>query len=91
MKLLNTSNFNFSSLEPGKVEEDFKYDKSNPQQGSTCSLPDMMNEISSEGQQTTDTTDAAVVDIGQRPVLKIPPTVKDSRKLFVGGLPSDSK
>jgi hypothetical protein len=77
-------------LEPGQVEEDDKYDNSNPQQGSTCSLPKMMNEISIED-QTTETTDVTVADVGQRPVLKIPPTVKDSRKLFVGGLPSDSK
>jgi len=55
-------------------------DNSNPQQGSG----------------TTRNIMTSVHHLGPlpnhgRPSLKIPPTKKDSRKLFVGGLPVDSK
>lgn len=53
-------------------------DDSNPQQG-TESIADVSNKAENLEKKST------------RLALTIPPTVKDSRKLFVGGLPPDSK
>ena len=52
-------------------------DNSNPQQGS--------GGLKSQGMAAP----TQPIQVAQRPDFKIPPTKKDARKLFVGGLPSD--
>lgn len=56
-------------------------DDSNPQQGTGANL----------GSPKADQPSVPTRVTTQRPSLKIPPTTKDDRKLFVGGLPADSK
>lgn len=61
-------------------------DDSNPQQGTGPTTTTKESPPSPKPQ-----TAATHAPILQRPSLKIPPTAKDDRKLFVGGLPSDGK
>jgi len=66
------------------VIESSRNDDSNPQQGTGKNVG---TPKSVESSATHPTTRVSV----QRPSLLIPPTAKDDRKLFVGGLPADSK
>jgi hypothetical protein len=63
-------------------------DNSNPQQGNGKNIKG-----GAENLVTEDTKTPAPVwaHAHLRPSLKIPPTAKDERKLFVGGLPGNSK
>ena len=79
-------------------------DSSNPQQG-PFSLPSNQNEKRVNRKDSTDeemNTLKQTTDDGKKPFIqrnltdsiqhvKVPPTKKDSRKLFVGGLPSNGK
>lgn len=62
-------------------------DDSNPQQGTGTTSG--ASAKSTPPPVTPTTTPQRLV--AQRPSLKIPPTAKDERKLFVGGLPADGK
>ena len=64
--------------------ESNRNDDSNPQQGTGKNLG------TPKPDESTVPQPAARVS-AQRPSLLIPPTAKDDRKLFVGGLPADSK
>jgi hypothetical protein len=90
MNDLSTSPNRISPVESLKIGEEDQNDNSNPQQGSVCIRSKMMKETNT-GEKVSVTSDILHDDLGQRPAMKIPPTIKDSRKLFVGGLPSDSK
>jgi hypothetical protein len=65
-------------------------DNSNPQQGTGTMDPRIMalSPSDSDEKKMDDEKDHSKKD--QPRGVKIPPTVKDSRKLFVGGLPADS-
>lgn len=63
-----------------------KNDNSNPQQG-TGGFRFEMYEKSVEVKK--EFVSSSTGDASQRSPIKIPPTAKDSRKLFVGGLPAD--
>lgn len=63
-------------------------DNSNPQQGTVASKGVTTSSTSAAATSSTSPPPADTFPI-QRPTMKIPPSKKDSRKLFVGGLPSD--
>ena len=63
------------------VVESKRNDDSNPQQGTGKNMPIAESSVPPPVTRVP----------AQRASLKIPPTAKDDRKLFVGGLPSDSK
>lgn len=71
------------------ASEALRNDDSNPQQGGGGAVPPPQQP---QGSGRTQTNAPAVRHgMPQRPSLKIPPTAKDERKLFVGGLPADGK
>mmetsp|Transcript_1071 Transcript_1071/g.2678 ORF Transcript_1071/g.2678 Transcript_1071/m.2678 type:complete len:184 (-) Transcript_1071:1324-1875(-) len=65
-------------------------DNSNPQQGTGGSPEDTTATVSPLA-TTSSSSSNAVSATATRRVFKIPPTKKDERKLFVGGLPANSK
>lgn len=65
-------------------------DNSNPQQG-TGGLAKQSSDSSSEKPHNGAPTSTTVPNTETRKALTVPPFKKDSRKLFVGGLPADSK
>ena len=65
----------------GGAMEASRNDDSNPQQGTGAAT----------GIPKHEAPPAARHHAMQRPSMKIPPTAKDERKLFVGGLPADGK
>jgi hypothetical protein len=66
-------------------------DNSNPQQGSMIGARSGHTRTDDHsGSRATVPMASATAQVG-RPSLKIPPHRKDARKLFVGGLPVDSK
>ena len=84
----------------GKAKEKERNDNSNPQQGTGSPRQAIMpttNEPNGNGNgstsfgkpQTENQQQFYQSPSGLRPSLKIPPTKKDPRKLFVGGLPAD--
>lgn len=68
---------NSSTTEDPKPQEPESNDNSNPQQGTGIVRHSASVKAASHPHSASFTT------------LKIPPTKKDARKLFVGGLPSD--
>jgi hypothetical protein len=64
-------------------------DDSNPQQGGGKNI--VVREGKSPAAENTQTPAPVWMHQHLRPSLKIPPTAKDERKLFVGGLPGNSK
>lgn len=78
-------NHQIPSLKAGNACNGDKNDNSNPQQG-TGGFRSPQATRNANDVKTTPLQN----DVVLRPAPKIPPTAKDSRKLFVGGLPADS-
>ena len=92
------------SIDTDKKGVNSPLDNSNPQQG-TFSLPSVHNEKRVNRKDSTDVEMnilKSTTEDGKKPLtqknstesiqhVKVPPTKKDSRKLFVGGLPSNGK
>ena len=76
------------TVQSAVVAETNRNDDSNPQQG-TGMNSDAASKPENKSPVTGTPTSHRLPN--QRPSLKIPPTAKDERKLFVGGLPADSK
>lgn len=82
-------------LDPSKKGKE-RNDNSNPQQGtggsrSVSASPDSTKQTCKEDAAPTPNLSSAKNIPYTRASLKIPPTKKDERKLFVGGLPANSK
>jgi RNA recognition motif-containing protein len=89
--MMTTSNTTASVVaSPGDQQQFIKNDNSNPQQGTEVPPP---NTIMDHQQQTSLKPPIKNSNSGGRPTnnssMRSPPTKKDSRKLFVGGLPAD--